>query len=174
MNRLSYSLGKSHSLSFFPSSIFITHIELGKRTLSDGSMGMRPMTSRWECKLRKCCRCAQAKCARALRFFVLKTVKEKTAFSRHHLQNTAETSQPQAKLTDDRRVIDMVKSQGLQLPWAKFGSGGAYSKKKANFADSRTLLFRGYTIKKLNTKDLERILQRSWLTRSTIDSTEQT
>ena len=86
-----------------------------------------------------------------------------------HAQNTAETSQPQALLTDDRRAIDMAIPLGLQWPWEKFASARLCRKTNANFIDSRKLLLRGYKLKKPNTTDLERDLQRPRPRWSTID-----
>ena len=76
----------------------------------------------------------------------------------------------QAPPTDDWRVIDRAILLGLQRRWEKFGSARLCRKKKeANFVDSRKLLLRGYKLKKPNTTDLERNLQRPRLWRLTID-----
>ena len=85
-----------------------------------------------------------------------------------HDQNTAETSQHKLR----RRTIDAIDRacpQGLQRLWEKFGAAWL-SRKKANFVDRRKLLFWEATnIKKPNTTDLERDLQRPRLMSLTID-----
>ena len=63
-----------------------------------------------------------------------------------HDQNTAETSQPQAQTSDDWRAIDRACPRGLQRPLEKFDSA-RLSRKKANFANRRKLLWRGNTFK---------------------------
>ena len=61
-----------------------------------------------------------------------------------HDQNTAKTSQPQAQPTDGWHTIDRAFPRGLQRPEKlKIGSARlSRKKKKANFVDSRKLLFK--------------------------------
>ena len=94
-----------------------------------------------------------------------------------HDQNTAETSQPKAPPTDDRRVMDRACPRGFQRPLEKFDSARLCRKKRQTsieFVKRRKLLFRGYKFKQPNTASLERDLQRSRLRRSTNDRRRRT
>ena len=82
-------------------------------------------------------------------FFISKTVREIRAFFSIHDQNTAETSQPQAQVTDDWRAMNRACPRGLRRPLEKFDSARLSRKKKkqANFVNRRKFLLKGYNFK---------------------------
>ena len=63
-----------------------------------------------------------------------------------HAQNTAETSQPPAQLTNDWRAIERACPRGLQRPWENFGSA-RLSRKRQTLWIEKKLLLSGYKFK---------------------------
>ena len=69
-----------------------------------------------------------------------------------HNQNTAETSQPQAQPTDDRRAMNRACPRGPKRPLEKFDSARLSRKRKKkagklSFVNRRKLLWKGYNFK---------------------------
>ena len=94
-----------------------------------------------------------------------------------HDQNTAETSQPQAQPTDDWRAMDRASPRGLKRPLEKLDSARLSRNKKKNRQTSRieeSFCWKATILKKANTTDLERDLQRTRLRRSTNDRRRRT